>query len=113
MATLVHEEISVIVVDGVLDALHRLGFPLTALVSMQEADELRPPGMLGAPPLASPSSGVAAARHRHHDRVSKKSKKRRLRRKIIKAGLYCQSSSLLLLLLQEEECHSEESFVCL
>ena len=29
------EKISVIVVDGVLENFHRLGFPLSALVSMQ------------------------------------------------------------------------------
>ena len=39
MAAPVSDKISVIVVDGVLGALHRLGFPLSALVSisMQEA----------------------------------------------------------------------------
>ena len=37
MATPGCEQISVVVVDGVLGTLHRLGFPLTALVSMQEA----------------------------------------------------------------------------
>ena len=37
MATPGHEQISVVVVDRVLGTLHRLGFPLTALVSMQEA----------------------------------------------------------------------------
>ena len=37
MAAPVSDKISVIVVDGVLGALHRLGFPLSALVSMREA----------------------------------------------------------------------------
>ena len=35
MAAPVSEKIPVIVVDGVLENLHRLGFPLSALVSMQ------------------------------------------------------------------------------
>ena len=35
MAAPVSEKISVIVVDGVIENLHRLGFPLSAFVSMQ------------------------------------------------------------------------------
>ena len=127
MAAPVREQISVIVVDGVLEALHRLGFPFTALVSMQEAGAQLTESSWNVRSTASglsvslfwpssPSSGVAAARRRHHDRVSK-SKKRRLRRKkITKAAVLPSTqqptSTLIVAHHQEEECHSGESLVC-
>ena len=130
MADPVRERISVIVVDGALEALHRLGFPLSALVSMQEAGAQLTEASWNVRSTASglsvslfwpssPSSGVAAARHRHQDRVSK-SKKRRLRRKKIKQAAAqlsaLQSTATLIVAHHQEEvkseCHSEESLVC-
>ena len=130
MAAPVRERISVIVVDGALEALHRLGFPLSALVSMQEAGAQLTEASWTVRSTASglsvslfwqssPSIGVAAARHRHNDIRVSKSKKRRLRRKKIKQAAALQSTqqstsstTLIVAHHQDEECHSQESLVC-
>ena len=94
MAAPVSDKISVIVVDGVLGALHRLGFPLSALVSMREAGAQLNDASWNIRNTASglsvslfwpcnPSSpnGAVAAKciNKSNVRLSK-SKKRRLRR---------------------------------
>ena len=88
MAAAPEKVISVLVVDGTLGALHRLGFPLPALASMQEAGvqlsraswNVRKSAAGLSVSLFWPSLTCESAVAKYSNVKVSKSKKRRMRR---------------------------------